>query len=140
MFDFEEAEIDIKDVTDSATQEKLLQNESYTNFYISFMEAKFKQIKLVKAFGIETFVGNVGGYVGLFLGLSIIEIPKLVMLLYRKLLGQNKTNKDTENNVPTTDEHDKKCVTKKQFLEAISELNGKVHSLEEKLDRVVLRC
>ena len=45
MFDFEEQDVDIKDVTDSTTQQKLLKNESYTHYYISLTDVKFKEIK-----------------------------------------------------------------------------------------------
>ena len=50
-------------------------NDSIMLFIIDFIEPNFKEIKQVKAFGIESLIGNVGGYIGLFLGFSIIQLP-----------------------------------------------------------------
>ena len=42
-----------------------------------FKTAAYKEIKQDRAFNIESFIGNVGGYVGLFLGFAIWSIPEI---------------------------------------------------------------
>ena len=37
----------------------------------------YKEIKKDRAFNIESFIGNVGGYIGLFLGFAIWSIPEM---------------------------------------------------------------
>ena len=44
---------------------------------------RFKEIKQVKSYDPQSLVGNAGGYIGLFLGWSIVQIPEVVMFLYR---------------------------------------------------------
>ena len=51
-----------------------------------FKTAAYKEIKQDRAFNIESFIGNVGGYVGLFLGfaycVAIINKLRLRMEIY----------------------------------------------------------
>lgn len=35
----------------------------------------------------NTLVGNIGGYVGLFLGVSISQIPGLILKVFRRIDG-----------------------------------------------------
>ena len=137
MFDFEEQEADIKQMWIYAPQEKLLQNETYTIIYICYLENNFKEIKKVKAFGLESLVGNVGGYVSLFLGFSVEQLPTFFILLYRKLRSKNNTNDETEHNFPMPEEIPKEYVTTKQYLDDISALRDTLHYLQEKFYRVV---
>ena len=43
------------------------------------------EIKQIRAYNLETLVGNGGGYVGLFLGCSFIQLPCLIYLMYNKI-------------------------------------------------------
>ena len=137
VFDFEEQEEDIEQMGYCAPQEKILQNESYTTICTGFLESNFKEIKKVRAFGIESLVGNVGGYVGLFLGFSIIQLPTFFMVLVRKLQTSYESSKSTKINFPMIEENCNKCVSTEQQLCDISALNDRMHSLEEKMDSVV---
>ena len=42
-----------------------------------FKADTYKEIRKDRAFNIESLVGNVGGYIGLFLGFAIWSIPEL---------------------------------------------------------------
>ena len=58
--------------------------ENITQFAIVFEDSGIKEIKQVRSFGIESLVGNVGGYIGLFLGFSIIQLPEFCTYLKQK--------------------------------------------------------
>ena len=62
-------------------------NENVTNFMVTFEDAGIKEIKQVQAFGIASLVGNVGGYIGLFLGFSIIQFPSFCVFMNQKLVS-----------------------------------------------------
>ena len=40
-----------------------------------------------RALKINTLVGNIGGYVGLFLGVSVSQIPELLLKVYRRVMA-----------------------------------------------------
>ena len=77
---------------DSITREQM-NRENITQFLVLFEDSGIKEIKQVRSFGMESLVGNVGGYIGLFLGLSIIQLPEFCAYSNQKftfLFGRNK--------------------------------------------------
>ena len=60
-------------------------------FAIEFRTPHYKEIKHVQAFNIESFIGNVGGYVGLFIGVAVWQAPELIEFLYGKIKWTVKT-------------------------------------------------
>ena len=60
-------------------------NEPYTIFKIQFKSTMYKMIKNVRAFNEESLVGNLGGYVGLFLGVAFWQAPVFATQLITKL-------------------------------------------------------
>ena len=52
---------------------------------INFQARTFKEIKQVRAYNAQTLVGNAGGYIGLFLGYTIREIPTFLRYIYQKV-------------------------------------------------------
>ena len=59
-------------------------NEPYTIFKIQFKSTRYKMIKNVRAFNEESLVGNLGGYVGLFLGVAFWQAPVFFSQLITK--------------------------------------------------------
>ena len=55
------------------------------SFVLEFKNPIYKEIKHVQAFDINSFVGNVGGYIGLFVGFSFWETPNLIAFLFEKM-------------------------------------------------------
>ena len=51
---------------------------------ITFKNSKYKEIKDVQAFNIESYIGNVGGYVGLFIGVAIWQTPDFIEFVFKK--------------------------------------------------------
>ena len=52
---------------------------------INFQSQTFKEIKQMRAYNAQTLVGNAGGYIGLFLGYTIREIPSFIRFIYQKM-------------------------------------------------------
>ena len=52
---------------------------------IHFKSPLYKEIKQIKDFCLESWVGNVGGYIGLFLGYAICQLPELIDYVITKL-------------------------------------------------------
>ena len=60
--------------------------DKYFSLHLHFPHETFKQIVLVRSFDIQTLIGNAaGGYIGKFLGQTLLQIPGLVDYLWKKL-------------------------------------------------------
>ena len=57
----------------------------YFAVYLYFPRASFKNIVLVRAFDIQTLIGNAGGYIGLFLGHTVLQIPGFLYYLWKTI-------------------------------------------------------
>ena len=44
-----------------------------------FRSNRFMEIKKIRAYNFQNLVGNGGGYVGLFLGYSIVQLPSMII-------------------------------------------------------------
>ena len=53
--------------------------------YIAPYNKKFKEILQTRAIDIQALIGNIGGYIGLFLGYSILQIPDFVLFILCKI-------------------------------------------------------
>ena len=64
---------------------------------INFPNVKYREITHVQEYDIESFVGNVGGYIGLFLGYTLLHFPMfgvaIIVLVRRKLLPRVESTK-----------------------------------------------
>ena len=67
-----------------------------------------------RAINEQTLVGNIGGYLGLFLGYSILQIPNMIQMLrveikekYRHLKSGNHLKKDIETIINVKEESNK---------------------------------
>ena len=81
LYEFEETDASPEEMSLWSPQLELAADDKMFMVILGFQEPAFKEIKQVKAFGIEGLIGNVGGYVGLFLGYSIIQLPTFCMNL-----------------------------------------------------------
>ena len=59
--------------------------EPYINLTFHFKSATYKLIKNVKAFNEESLIGNLGGYVGLFLGIAIWQTAVFVAAVIKRI-------------------------------------------------------
>ena len=56
-------------------------------------DSVYEEIQNTKSFDLESFVSGVGGFIGIFLGYSILQLPELLGLLtslLRKLRQDNR--------------------------------------------------
>jgi hypothetical protein len=60
------------------------ENLDFFEVNINFPNPTYKEITQLMAYNEENFVGNVGGYIGMFLGVSLLQIPELINLVYKK--------------------------------------------------------
>jgi hypothetical protein len=55
------------------------------SLYVVFKSEMYKEIQHIRNFDAESLVGNIGGYIGLFLGFAFWQAPEALKLLTRKL-------------------------------------------------------
>ena len=56
-------------------------NESYIHLIAQHRQVRYRDTIQMKAYNFDSLVGNVGGYMGLFLGYALIQFPKLFLQL-----------------------------------------------------------
>ena len=59
--------------------------ENSAEVWFHFKNEQYKEIKYTRAFDFEGFIGNVGGYIGLFLGCAIWQLPDAIQFIFNKL-------------------------------------------------------
>ena len=57
-------------------------NESYFVFRVAYRQTQFKEIKQIRAYDPESLYGDIGGYMGLLLGYSILNLPSMIAVWY----------------------------------------------------------
>ena len=55
---------------------------------MQYTQDYFEEINYLEAFNFETFFSNVGGFVGIFLGYSIMQVPELIGYIFTLFLGK----------------------------------------------------
>ena len=54
---------------------------------VIYGDGEFKEIKQTRAYNLQTLIGNAGGYVGLFVGYSLKEIPYFLEMIFKMIIG-----------------------------------------------------
>ena len=57
-------------------------NESYFDFGVSHRQTQFKEIRQIRSYDAESLYGDIGGYMGLLLGYSILNLPTMIISCY----------------------------------------------------------
>ena len=81
LIDYVEEQINVANVETKV----ILPPENWFEIKFVIKTDTFKEIKQVKAYTIQSLVGNVGGYLGLFLGCSLSQLPSLLLSVYNKM-------------------------------------------------------
>ena len=126
-----------------------------------FPETSYKEISQTQAYDFESFVGNAGGYLGLFLGYSLACIPKwighmigrakkhLISYFQRKLNNlENQISNMTMGNIGRSKANKEiKMVLERNMARQLQEinsnikiLNSKQNDLEKKIDYILTNC
>ena len=72
----------VKDIPRNLTNDK---QELRAELYIQFNSPNYKEIRHIRALDFESLIGNMGGYVGLFLGFAVWQVPYGIQILSNKL-------------------------------------------------------
>ena len=61
-------------------------SDDFFVLHVNFKSHVFKEIKQIRAYNVQALIGNAGGYIGLFLGYTIKELPKLFQYVINKII------------------------------------------------------
>ena len=79
----------------------------YFTIKINYIDSKYREVKEIKAFTIYSLFGNIGGYVGIFIGYAFFQIPGILLKLKNGIQKQSPT--DNEEVPIEKQEFVKKC-------------------------------
>ena len=79
--------VDIKKEYFPEMNVKIKENQGWFRITVEFLKNEFKEIKQLRAYSAQSLIGNAGGYVGLFVGYTIAELPAMFDMLYNRLVG-----------------------------------------------------
>ena len=78
-------------ITENSTypgmSEKLDQAEDWFRVTVHIPEKDYKDIQQTKAYTIQSLIGNAGGYVGLFVGCAVSDLPSFSLYVYKKIIN-----------------------------------------------------
>ena len=57
-------------------------NDSYFTFWVFYRQTSFREITQIRAYDLDSLYGNIGGYMGLFLGYALLNLPTMFFILY----------------------------------------------------------
>ena len=58
-------------------------NEGWFKLRFAPMTTKFKEIKQIRKYSVQSLVGNAGGYIGLFLGYALWNVPIIILDIWK---------------------------------------------------------
>ena len=95
-----------------ATKHGLEYGEEYEHNHFSlvlyFPNENYKEIRLVRAFDIQSLIGNAGGYIGLCLGYTILQLPSFFTYLIGKFVYMFKSSHFDKRGASSYEELEKK--------------------------------
>ena len=56
---------------------------------ITALDTTFKLIELVRAYDIQSLIGNAGGYIGIFLGYALYQMPGAIINVWGRIKNKN---------------------------------------------------
>ena len=83
------------DIVEDWTQEWLDEVHKAFEVMLEFQDATYMEIHQVRDYSIQDVVGDIGGYLGLFLGFAILQIPEFLFRVYfwiEGIIAKKKTN------------------------------------------------
>ena len=58
-------------------------NESFFVIEQKFYQHNFRDSKQIRSYTLDDLVGMIGGYLGLFMGYALVQLPKMISMLVR---------------------------------------------------------
>ena len=76
-----------REIRQSNNPESFTKNVSLDYFYVTvfFKHETYKEIVLTRQFDLQNLIGNAGGYVGICVGYSFLQLPKLITYVVSKV-------------------------------------------------------
>ena len=99
---------------------------------LQFTDGTYMEIQQVRGYGLGDAVGDIGGYLGLFLGFALLQIPEMlvtVMTWIGNLL--DKRSRQVKPEIIEVQENDNNCCHGQGYRECIREIKAIRHDLEE---------
>ena len=106
----------------------------YFTVSIIYVDAKYREILRVRAFDVQSMLGNIGGYIGIFIGYALLNIPDALMRLVRRGgLGTRHGNKE-ESGVKNRHDDPEKGLEESNNSRLVK-LEEQVEQLQQKVSR-----
>ena len=95
---------------------------------IIFVDQNYREMLNIRAFDLHSLLGNIGGYVGIFIGYALLNLPDAILRMKKKI-GNKRTNKG--------DEH--KSRDEEKFIEDVNVCSNsaRINRLEEQMKHVL---
>ena len=137
LYEYEDGEYNFN-LLESNTPELKPINEmdkNVTQFLVIFEDSGIKEIKQLRSFGIASLVGYVGGYIGLFLGFSIIQLPSFCMFLFQNI--KELFNKSDVSAIDETETKRADILVDAKENPQIAAINKRMNLLEDKINLIM---
>ena len=74
----------------------LIKNVSLDSFYVGlvFTQETYKEVALTKQFDLQSLIGNAGGYVGMCVGCSLLQLPQLFLNFVSRFKNADTSNRE----------------------------------------------
>ena len=63
---------------------KLSRNGGWFRVQAEFISNEFKEFEQVRAYNLESLIGNSGGYIGLLVGYTVAQMPRMITYFIMK--------------------------------------------------------
>ena len=146
-YSFEDHVYEEKDISWNTTMACDTCNTSDGTFWFELYiyDQKFKEIVQIKAIDVNGLIGYIGGYIGLILGYSILQIPECIVMLVRKFKtdcwkrprGQSNSSPVFIKTKHLGNSHDGHCCKHNLTIEEeLQKIHLKIRMIEEQLKEV----
>ena len=75
----------------SENEPKNIGNDTWLEITIRIETDTFKEVKQKRAYTPQSLIGNIGGYLGLFIGFTILDLVDFMTLFHSKILSCHST-------------------------------------------------
>ena len=73
-----------------------IKNVSLDSFYVGlvFTQETYKEVYLTRQFDLQSLIGNAGGYIGMCVGCSLLQLPQIIVSIISRLRNADATEKE----------------------------------------------
>ena len=117
---------------------------------ITALDTTFKLIELVRAYDIQSLIGNAGGYIGIFLGYALYQMPGAFMHVWECISNKNNERKNSDankikdmereslyNNGTPNNMNSPRNKVNNAMLEEITRMKDEMNQMKDKINEMV---